>query len=116
MSGAATNPEEWKPRAVRVGEWRVTALLDGMMHLDGGAMWGVVPKSIWNRLTPAAEDNSIRLALRPFLAERGDVKLIIEVGVGDRWEDKWKSIYHLDRSVSLPSSLAMDLINSRAAY
>ena len=96
-----------EPRRVRAGEWRITTLFDGTMHLDGGAMWGVVPKNLWGKLTPADEDNSIRLALRPFLAERGDVKLVIEGGVGSRWEEKWQEIYHLDRRPSLPESLRM---------
>jgi glyoxylase-like metal-dependent hydrolase (beta-lactamase superfamily II) len=75
------------------------------MALDGGAMWGVVPKALWNKLTPANDDNTIRLALRPFLAERGDVKLVIEVGIGDRWDDKFRKIYAVDQSTNLAGSL-----------
>jgi hypothetical protein len=74
--------------SVHVGGWRITALSDGTMRLDGGSMWGVVPKALWRRMTPADDDNTILLALRPFLAERGDDKVVIEVGIGDRWEDK----------------------------
>jgi len=92
--------------SVRVGEWRVTALSDGFMRLDGGSMWGVVPHNLWKHLTPPAEDNTIRLALRPFLAERGDDKVVIEVGIGDRWEAKWRSIYHIERDETLVTSLA----------
>ncbi len=95
----------WTPRSIAAGDWRVTALTDGFMRLDGGAMWGVVPQTIWRELTPPAEDNTIRLALRPFLAERGDVKAVIEVGVGDRWEPKWRSIYHIERPLDLSDSL-----------
>ena len=91
---------------VRAGDWRITALSDGRLRLDGGAMWGVVPQTIWRELTPPAEDNTIELALRPFLAERGDDKVVIEIGIGDRWEDKWRSIYHIDRSETLVSTLA----------
>ncbi len=105
-SGAATRAASFTPRSIQVGDWRVTALSDGTMRLDGGSMWGVVPKSLWKDWTPPAEDNTIELALRPFLAERGDVKAVVEVGVGDRWESKWRSIYHLDRSVTLAASLA----------
>ena len=84
----------------------MTALLDGTMRLDGGGMWGVVPKAMWGELTPADEDNTILLALRPFLAERGDDKVVIEVGVGDRWEEKWRSIYRIEREHTLVSTLA----------
>lgn len=96
----------WKPQSVRVGDWTVTALSDGFMRLDGGSMWGVVPAALWRRLTPPAEDNTIRLALRPFLARRGDVVCVIEVGIGDRWEEKWRSIYHIEREPTLVESLA----------
>ena len=91
---------------MRAGEWRITALSDGFLRLDGGSMWGVVPHNLWKHLTPPAEDNTIRLALRPFLAERGDDRVVIEVGIGDRWSDKWRSIYHIEREETLVSSLA----------
>ncbi len=96
----------WKRESVRVGDWRVTALCDGIFRLDGGAMWGVVPKNLWSHLTPPAEDNTILMALRPFLLERGDVRCVLEVGVGDRWSDKLRSIYHITPTTSLVESLA----------
>jgi len=107
MSRAPDAPgaSAWTPTSVQAGEWRITALSDGSMALDGGAMWGVVPKAMWNKLTPANDDNTIRMALRPFLAERGDVKLVIEVGIGDRWDDKFRKIYWIDQSIDLASSL-----------
>ena len=86
MTTSSASASAWERRSVEVGEWRVTALSDGFFRLDGGSMWGVVPANLWRKLTPPAEDNTIRLGLRPFLLERGDVKAIVEVGVGDRWE------------------------------
>ena len=103
---ASTEPTPWTPRRVRAGEWTITALTDGFLRLDGGSMWGVVPANLWRTMTPPAEDNTILLALRPFLAERGDLRVVIEVGVGGRWERKWREIYHIDRSVDLADSLA----------
>lgn len=108
MTGAhvASNvPVPWTRRSVRAGEWRITALTDGFLRLDGGSMWGVVPKNLWQRMTPALEDNTILLALRPFLAERGDVKAVIEVGLGERWEEKWRDLYHMDRTTTLPDAV-----------
>ena len=98
---ASSNPAPWTRESVMVGEWRVTALSDGFFRLDGGAMWGVVPATIWRPMTPPAEDNTIRLALRPYLLERGSQKIVVEGGVGDRWSDKLRAIYHIDRSTSL---------------
>lgn len=93
------------PRRIQAGAWRVTALSDGYFRLDGGAMWGVVPRNLWATLTPPGPDNTIRLALRPFLAERGVHKVLIEVGVGQRWEEKWQRIYGLEPSTTLEQSL-----------
>ncbi|MEO6710847.1 MAG: MBL fold metallo-hydrolase, partial [Planctomycetota bacterium] len=94
------------PRRLQVGEWLVTELSDGFFRLDGGSMWGVVPAKIWRKLTPPAEDNTIRLALRPFLAERGRDKVLIEGGVGQRWDAKWSGIYQMEPLPTLANSLA----------
>lgn len=96
----------WSPETVQAGDWRITALSDGHLRLDGGSMWGVVPATIWRKLTPPDADNTIRLALRPFLATRGDAKVLVEVGVGDRWEPKWRSIYGIERDATIVDSLA----------
>ena len=110
MSTAAGEPHAGVPagtgECVRVGEWTITALSDGTFRLDGGSMWGVVPANLWRTMTPPAEDNTILMALRPFLLERGDVRCVVEVGVGDRWSDKLRAIYHLDRTSTLAGSLA----------
>ena len=106
MNGAASlAPPVWKPRSVRAGEWTITALSDGFLRLDGGSMWGVVPANLWRKLTPPAEDNTILMALRPFLAVRGVHKVVIEVGVGQRWEEKWRRIYHLLATETLAGTL-----------
>jgi len=96
----------YRPRSVRAGEWRITELSDGFLRLDGGSMWGVVPAAIWRKLTPPAADNTVLLALRPFLAERGDVRVLIEGGVGARWEAKWRKIYCIEPTTTLDASLA----------
>lgn len=87
----------WAPKTLTAGGWRITDLWDASFRLDGGAMWGVVPKNLWARMTPPAEDNTILLAARPFLAEKDGLSVVIEGGMGGRWDDKFKGIYHLDR-------------------
>ena len=94
-----------KPQSVKLGEWTVTQVGDGFFRLDGGAMWGVVPRALWGKMTPPAEDNTIPMALNCFLAERGDQKILIEGGVGERWSEKHVAMYHLDRSENLRSNL-----------
>jgi glyoxylase-like metal-dependent hydrolase (beta-lactamase superfamily II) len=92
--------------SVRAGPWRITPLLDGTLRLDGGAMWGVVPKAIWQRLTPPAADNTIPLALRPFLLEREGMRVVLEPGVGGHLSEKWTRNYGVERATTLVSSLA----------
>ena len=60
--------------SVHAGGWRITNLSDGFFRLDGGSMWGVVPANLWRKMTPPLEDNTILLALRPFLGD-GDPTL-----------------------------------------
>jgi len=95
-----------KPARVELGPWRITALSDGTMRLDGGAMWGVVPRTLWQRWTPPAADHTIELALRPFLLERDGLKLVLEPGIGGHLAEKWARIYQLERARTLTGSLA----------
>lgn len=106
LAPASRVPPAWSPRRIRAGSWTITALSDGWLRLDGGSMWGVVPKALWSAWTPAEDDNTILLALRPFLAERDGVRVLVEPGVGDRWSPKLARIYGLVRSTTLDSSLA----------
>jgi glyoxylase-like metal-dependent hydrolase (beta-lactamase superfamily II) len=104
---APLHPPAWSPRELRVGPWRITALMDTWFRLDGGAMWGVVPKVLWERMTPPLEDNTILLAARPYLARRDDgLTVVVEGGMGTRWNDKQRAMYHVDATWSLGSSLA----------
>ena len=89
----------------------MTALSDGFFRLDGGSMCGVVPANLWRNMTPPADDNTIKLAARPFLLRRDEMVVVIEPGYGDRWESKWQGIYHMERTSSLPASLAANGIS-----
>jgi glyoxylase-like metal-dependent hydrolase (beta-lactamase superfamily II) len=90
----------------QVGSWRVTPLSDGTMRLDGGAMWGVVPRTLWERWTPPAADNTIPIALRPFLLEREGFRVVLEPGIGGHLDPKWARLYALERAETLVTSLA----------
>jgi glyoxylase-like metal-dependent hydrolase (beta-lactamase superfamily II) len=61
---------------------------------------------MWERWTLPAADHTIPLALRPFLARRDDAVVVIEPGIGGRWDEKWRAIYAIERAVTLESSLA----------
>lgn len=78
----------------------------GYFKLDGGAMFGVVPKSIWNKINTADENNLCSWALRCLLIEDGDKLILIDTGIGNKQDQKFFSHYHLHGDVTLDSSLA----------
>ncbi|HEY4877449.1 MAG TPA: MBL fold metallo-hydrolase [Puia sp.] len=78
----------------------------GFFKLDGGAMFGVVPKVIWNQLNPADENNLCNWALRCLLIEDGNKLILIDNGVGDKQDAKFFSHYYLNGDDTLNSSLA----------
>ncbi len=105
MRPASLEPPPYTARTIRAGAWEITSLSDGHMRLDGGSMWGVVPAAMWRAWTPPAADNTILLALRPFLAVRGKDVVVIEVGVGSRWDAKWRGIYGILATATLEATL-----------
>jgi glyoxylase-like metal-dependent hydrolase (beta-lactamase superfamily II) len=78
----------------------------GYFKLDGGAMFGVVPKSIWNKLNPADENNLCSWAMRCLLVEDGNRLILIDNGMGDKQDAKFFSHYFLHGDDTLDSSLA----------
>jgi glyoxylase-like metal-dependent hydrolase (beta-lactamase superfamily II) len=83
----------------------VTPLLDGYFRLDGGAMFGVVPKTLWEKRTAADERNRITMAMRPLLV-RGERLMIIDAGCGDKMDAKSANIYGFDRRENLDVTMA----------
>lgn len=91
--------------AVRLGPYTIRALSDGRFRLDGGAMFGVVPKVIWEKLTTPDADNQIPLALRPFLVQGNGKNILIEPGIGTKWDEKGKRIYKIEHSSDVVDQL-----------
>lgn len=77
----------------------------GNFKLDGGAMFGVVPKSIWNKLNPADENNLCTWAMRCLLVEDGNKLILIDTGIGNKQDEKFFSHYYLHGDDSLEKSL-----------
>ncbi|MDY0343096.1 MAG: MBL fold metallo-hydrolase [Lentimicrobium sp.] len=82
------------------------AIPTGNFKLDGGAMFGVVPKSLWSKNYPADENNLINMAMRCLLVVDGDRKILINNGIGDKQSEKFFSHYYLNGEDSLLKSLA----------
>ena len=78
----------------------------GMFKLDGGAMFGVVPKTIWNKLNPADENNLCSWSLRCLLVQEGNRLVLIDNGIGDKQSEKFFSHYYLHGDDTLDKSLA----------
>lgn len=84
---------------------RLYPIETGNFKLDGGAMFGVVPKSLWSRTNPADSNNMIDIAARSLLIEEGDRLILIDTGLGNKQSDKFFSYYYLWGDHSLDNSL-----------
>lgn len=101
---AATGPT-LGVRTLPFGDLQLTAVHDGPFRLDGGAMFGIVPKVLWEAQAPADDRNRIQLAMRPLLVEAAWGRLLVDCGAGDKMSAKQQEIYGLDRSCALDQAL-----------
>jgi glyoxylase-like metal-dependent hydrolase (beta-lactamase superfamily II) len=90
---------------IELGDVRVHLLNDGRFALDGGAMYGVVPRALWEKHDPPDEKNRVTLGLNIALVESAGKKVLVDTGMGDKWSDKERAIYRIDRSTTLLDSL-----------
>ena len=88
-----------------LGNLELISLSDGFFRLDGGAMFGVVPKFLWEKKAPSDERNRIVLSMRP-LVVRGARTMIIDAGLGDKENEKFIDIYGVERARNLDHTLA----------
>jgi glyoxylase-like metal-dependent hydrolase (beta-lactamase superfamily II) len=90
---------------MKLGSFEILALSDGYFALDGGQMFGVVPKMLWEKKIAADSRNRIRLALTSLLVRTGKHNVLIETGIGDKFDAKFADIYAVDHSTILPAEL-----------
>lgn len=83
-------------RSRSVGSIRIHALEAGLQRLDGGAMFGVVPKPLWERRIPADDRNRIPLALRCLLVEAPSALVLVDTGVGNKEDERFRDIYGVE--------------------
>ncbi|WP_367913022.1 MBL fold metallo-hydrolase [Leadbetterella sp. DM7] len=84
---------------------RLSVIDAGNFKLDGGAMFGVVPKSIWNRSVPADENNMCNFKMRCLLVEEGSRLVLIDTGMGEKQPEKWQSYYYRNGEGELKKSI-----------
>ena len=77
---------------------KIHSINTGNFKLDGGAMFGVVPKSIWNRTNPADQNNLCDWAMRSLIIEQDNRLILIDTGIGDKQDDKFFSHFHLSET------------------
>jgi glyoxylase-like metal-dependent hydrolase (beta-lactamase superfamily II) len=90
---------------MRLGDLELQLLSDGEFWLDGGTLFGVVPKVLWEKVTAPDEKNRIRMRLNVLLIRAGGKNVLVETGVGTKLGRKQKEIYRLDRTTDLLGSL-----------
>jgi glyoxylase-like metal-dependent hydrolase (beta-lactamase superfamily II) len=88
------------------GEIEVLPVHGGSFYLDGGAMFGVVPKPLWEKKAPADERNRIRLAANSLLVRAAGKNIVVETGNGAKWDPKLRNIYGIQEGDPLMDSLA----------
>ena len=91
---------------MQIGKYKLSIITSGYVGLDGGAMFGIIPKPLWQRTNPADEANRIKLSTRHLILESGNRKIIIDTGMGNKWDEKSKKIYAIDEKNSMQSALA----------
>ena len=89
-----------------LGNLELITLSDGFIGLDGGAMFGVVPRTLWEKRLPPDDSNRIPLGMRPLIVRDGTHTIIIDAGCGDKMDPKLAQIYKLDRRYHLDHALA----------
>ncbi|TFD98276.1 YtnP family quorum-quenching lactonase [Jeotgalibacillus salarius] len=90
----------------KFGEWEIYWLDGGITNMDGGAMFGVVPKPLWSKKYPVNEKNQIELVCEPLLIKTGERNILIDAGVGyGKYDEKKKRNYGITREASIERSL-----------
>lgn len=82
---------------MKIGKYELKAIQTGTFGLDGGAMFGIVPKPLWQKYNPADEQNRITLGARCLLLDDGKRKILIDTGLGENWDEKFKQIYCVEQ-------------------
>ncbi|MCI0472731.1 MAG: MBL fold metallo-hydrolase [Ignavibacteria bacterium] len=83
---------------MKIGDYKIHSIQAGLFKLDGGAMFGVVPKVLWNRTNPSDDSNRIEMCTRVMLLDNGKRKILVDTGIGYKMSKKLNEIYAIDYS------------------
>lgn len=90
---------------MQIGKYKLKTVLSGFIALDGGAMFGIIPKPLWEKTNPADELNRVTLSTRNLLLIGDNKKILIDTGMGKKWDEKSKNIYRIDSKLDLEHAL-----------
>lgn len=90
---------------MKLGAFDIFPVTDGRFRLDGGAMFGIVPKVLWEKVAPADERNRIALGLNCLLIRAHGKNILVDTGIGPKWDDKTIDMFAIDRKPPLQDSL-----------
>jgi len=82
-------------QSMKIGKYQLYILNSGFFALDGGAMFGIIPKPFWEKTNPSDASNRIKLATRNLLLVNGKRKILIDTGMGEKWDEKTIFIYDI---------------------
>lgn len=92
---------------MKIGEFELFSIVTSEFKLDGGAMFGIIPKPLWERKAPADDRNRIKMVTRSLLLVNDKRRILIDTGNGNKWQEKFREIYEIDTSnKNLDTSLA----------
>ncbi len=97
---------------MEIGKFKLHAINSGLFSLDGGAMFGIVPKPLWQKTNPADDANRIKLATRNLLLQAGKRNILIDTGMGDKWDEKSMNIYDINQ-IDFSLSAELSKLNLR---
>jgi len=90
---------------MKIGKYTVRAIDAGGLKLDGGAMFGIIPKPLWEKTNPADISNRVQLSTRVLYVTYDNRKVLIDTGMGTKWDEKSRNIYGLDNIPSISEKL-----------
>jgi glyoxylase-like metal-dependent hydrolase (beta-lactamase superfamily II) len=96
---------------MKIGKYQLQTIHSGFIGLDGGAMFGIIPKPLREKTNPADGVNRVTLATRNLLLESDTRKILIDTGMGTKWDDKSRNIYRIDEELSLEKALSQKNIS-----
>ncbi|MFZ1518526.1 MAG: MBL fold metallo-hydrolase [Ignavibacteriaceae bacterium] len=92
---------------MQIGKYKLKTIQSGNFRLDGGAMFGIIPKPLWEKTNPPDELNRVTLSTRNLLLISDDKRILIDTGMGNKWDEKSRNIYNINPKLDLEHELEL---------